>query len=426
MASGTTLDALRRIWTRLQGIATGGAQGQVLTKQSNDDFDADWGDPAAGGGGLDANAVDARIASPDTSATTERQGGVLIPSALNISDGTSSPFADAVRMFIDDHIEFTGPWSNNGPYRSGNVAEENNRLFQCMEDHDASDPFSSTPSPIASLSLNQGQVGYRRWVEITARDFTTNPILPADLDADLRARIPLSGTPAIGPNDVLIGGAFDLSDDTAAPIGNYPLNQSWRNFPEIYFIVGSTIAGQNPDNISPTAPVSTIHIASRPTTVVAPVSLAAANTVGFVFPRTDRGQAGGNTLLVWRNPSDTMFHVGSTAAADATNRGRYNILACYGKPATGGIITSASDVRIFGRVYEISENLYEGQATPTSANITESIENYEFYTLDTVAVANFNDNLILRAVSGRIGDIIFNINTSHNNIHGFRRRVPAA
>ena len=468
MASGTIPDALRKFWTRLQGIATGGTQGQVLTKQSGDDFDADWGDPAAGGGGLDANAVDARIASPDTSATTTRQGGVLIPSALNISDGTSSPFADAVRMFIDDHIEFTGPWSNNGPYRSGNVAEENNRLFQCMEDHDASDPFSSTPSPIASLSLNQGQVGYRRWVDITARDFATNPVQTAEVgDAQITAAKLASG---VIPDDFAsatfpapqqigtlngTGGAVLANSDANAAI--YNLSVSWQTGDAIYFTLQPETAGEAEaatqlffcDDLRRQMAATQIEAA-------AVTDIRAANAMTRAYGRGEN--VGALAFMVRITDDNTRLLVGTPGAA--SGRGGYTIAGCKilrlgglrgepGPAGVNGIISSITDERISGNVFQRSENLIPGYSAGAAETILdESLENFEF--IEVVAsmsnpvidsrkahllfpARDIEDGFEVQVAETEQGIIRNGLNLSSIftlftffEIYGYNRRVPAA
>jgi hypothetical protein len=74
-----------------RAIPPGGTTGQVLSKQSDDDFDADWADAAAGGGAVDS---------------VNSQTGVVVLDADDIDDtSTSHKFATAAQLSKLDGVE---------------------------------------------------------------------------------------------------------------------------------------------------------------------------------------------------------------------------------------------------------------------------------------------------------------------------------
>ena len=65
-----TWDDAAGIWVPMDpatgaGLPTGGATGQVLTKQSGTDYDADWETPSGGGSGYPPGSPDAPPTSPN-------------------------------------------------------------------------------------------------------------------------------------------------------------------------------------------------------------------------------------------------------------------------------------------------------------------------------------------------------------------------
>ena len=251
------------------------------------------------------------------------------------------------------------------------------------------------------------------------------------------------------------GGAVLANSDANAAI--YNLSVSWQTGDAIYFILQPETAGEAEaptqlffcDELREQTPATQIEAA-------AVTDIRTANAITAAYGRGEN--VGALAFLVRITDDNTRLLVGTPGAA--SGRGGYTIAGCKmlrlgglrgepGPAGVNGIISSITDERISGDVFQRSLNLIpDYTANDTAALLDEPLENFEFIEVVVSEVVSMldhsklhwffpardvEDGFLIQA-GGTIDSIIRSgldlsaISSAFDflEIYGYIRRVPAA